>query len=99
MDHEILDDTVEVQAVVIPVIDELEEVPSGLWAVLGVECDFYRSGAGCHLDYSRHAVGSVHRHKSICVQVYATIEPGSTPSGNSSNRTVPSGSSAPRTRN
>jgi len=28
-----------VQAVVEPVIDELEEVPSGLWAVLGVQSD------------------------------------------------------------
>ena len=39
LDHEILDDTVEVQAVVEPIIDELEEVPSGLWAVLGVQSD------------------------------------------------------------
>ena len=67
LDHEILDDTVEVQAVVKSVIDELEEVPSGLWAVLGVECDFYRSGAGCHPNYGWHAVANAHRHKSICV--------------------------------
>ena len=39
LDHEILDDTVEVQAVVKPVIDELEEVLSGLWAVFGVQSD------------------------------------------------------------
>ena len=39
LDHEILDDTVEVQAVVEPVIDEPEEVPSGLWAVLSVQSD------------------------------------------------------------
>ncbi len=39
LNHEVLDDTVEVQAVVEPVIDELEEVPSGLWAVLGVQSD------------------------------------------------------------
>ena len=39
LDHEILDDTVEVLAVVEPVIDELEKVPSGLWAVLGVQSD------------------------------------------------------------
>ena len=67
LDHEILDDTVEVQAVVKPVIDELEEVSSGLWAVLGVQSDIYDSGAGRHPDYGRHGAGSVHRHKSICV--------------------------------
>ena len=39
LNHEVLDDSVEVQAVVEPVIDELEEVPSGLWAVLGVQSD------------------------------------------------------------
>jgi hypothetical protein len=39
LDHEILDHSVEVQAVVKPVIDELEEVPSGLWAVFGVQSD------------------------------------------------------------
>ena len=39
LDHEILDDPVEVQAVVKSVIDELEKVSSGLWAVLGVESD------------------------------------------------------------
>ena len=39
LDHEILDDTVEVQAVVEPVIYELEEVPCGLRAVLGVQSD------------------------------------------------------------
>ena len=39
LDHEILDDTVEVQTVVEPVIDELEEVSSGLWAVLSVQSD------------------------------------------------------------
>ena len=39
LNHEILDHSVEVQAVVEPVIDELEEVPSGLWAVLGVQSD------------------------------------------------------------
>ena len=67
LDHEILDDTVEVQAVVKPVIDELEEVPSGLWAVFGVQSDLYLSSVGCHFDYGRHGAGSVHRHKSICV--------------------------------
>jgi len=39
LDHEILDDTVEVLAVVEPVIDELEKVPSGLWTVFGVQSD------------------------------------------------------------
>jgi hypothetical protein len=67
LDHEILDDAVEVLAIVEPGIDELEEVPRGLRAVLGVQCDQYLSGAGCHLDYSRHGLGNAHRHKSICV--------------------------------
>jgi hypothetical protein len=39
LNHEVLDHSVKVQAVVEPVIDELEEVPSGLWAVLGVQSD------------------------------------------------------------
>jgi len=67
LNHEILDYAVEVQAVVEPVIYELEEVSCGLRAVLGVQSNHYLSSAGCHLDYSRHAVGSAHRHKSICV--------------------------------
>jgi hypothetical protein len=67
LNHEVLDHSVKVQAVVEPVIYELEEVSCGLRAVLGVQSNHYLSSAGCHLDYSRHAVGSAHRHKSICV--------------------------------
>ena len=39
LNHEVLDHSVKVQAVVEPVIDEPEEVPSGLWAVLSVQSD------------------------------------------------------------
>ena len=54
LNHEVLDDPVEVQAVVEPVIHQPEKVPGGLGAVLGVECNSYWAGAGCHPDYGWH---------------------------------------------
>ena len=62
LNHEVLDDPVEVQAVVEPVIHQPEKVPGGLGAVFGVQSNIDISSArrhpnnGWHMDSLRQAV-------------------------------------------
>ena len=59
LDHEILDDSVEVQSVIEPVVYEPEEVSCGLWAVLGEEFDIEFSCACRHPNYGGHGGSGV----------------------------------------
>ncbi len=56
LDHEILDDSVEVESVIEPILYQFEEVPRGLWAFFGEEFDIYRSCACRHSNCGRHGL-------------------------------------------
>ena len=57
LDHEILDDSVEMKSVVEPIIHQSEEVSCGLWAVISIEFDIYLPCACRHPNYGLHVVG------------------------------------------
>ncbi len=59
LNHEILDDSVEVQSVIEAVVYEPEEVSCSLWAIFGEEFDIYWSCACRHPNYGGHGGSGV----------------------------------------